>query len=55
MQESEPFCLDVAGEPDLTPAIKKRNRQIGYVTAFLTVFTLGTTEIFASWYSTQMD
>ncbi|MHA2024598.1 MAG: MFS transporter [Candidatus Thorarchaeota archaeon] len=54
MQESEPFCLDVNGEPDLTPDTKKRNRMIGYVTAFLTVFTLGTTEIFASWYSTQM-
>ncbi|MHA2395633.1 MAG: MFS transporter [Candidatus Thorarchaeota archaeon] len=54
MQESETFCLDVDGEPDLTPGIKKRNRMIGYVTAFLTVFTLGTTEIFASWYSTQM-
>ena len=54
MQESESFCLDVAGEPDLTPEIKKRNRMIGYVTIFLTVFTLGTTEIFASWYSTQM-
>ncbi|TET08072.1 MAG: MFS transporter [Candidatus Thorarchaeota archaeon] len=54
MQESEPFCLDVDGEPDLTPDIKKRNRMIGYVAAFLTVFTLGTTEIFASWYSTQM-
>ena len=54
MQESEPFCLDVDGEPDLTSDIKKRNRMIGYVAAFLTVFTLGTTEIFASWYSTQM-
>ncbi|MGY5863108.1 MAG: MFS transporter [Candidatus Thorarchaeota archaeon] len=54
MQESEPFTLDVEGSPDLTPDIKKRNRMIGYVTAFLTVFTLGTTEIFASWYSTQM-
>ena len=54
MQEPEQFCLDVDGEPDLTPDIKKRNRMIGYVTAFLTVFTLGTTEIFASWYSTQM-
>ncbi len=54
MQESEPFCLDGDGEPDLTLDIKKRNRMIGYVAAFLTVFTLGTTEIFASWYSTQM-
>ncbi|MFW9770359.1 MAG: MFS transporter, partial [Candidatus Thorarchaeota archaeon] len=50
----EPFVLDVDGTPDLTPSIKKRNRMTGYVTIFLTVFTLGTTEIFASWYSTQM-
>lgn len=50
----EQFCLDVEGTPDLTPEIRKRNRMIGYVAAFLTVFTLGTTEIFASWYSTQM-
>ncbi|MFW9974274.1 MAG: MFS transporter [Candidatus Thorarchaeota archaeon] len=55
MQESvEPFCLDIIGTPDLTPDIKKRNRMIGYITSFLTVFTLGTTEIFASWYSTRM-
>ncbi|MBY8996622.1 MAG: MFS transporter [Candidatus Thorarchaeota archaeon] len=50
----ESFCLDIDGEPDLTSDIKKRNRMVGYVTAFLTVFTLGTTEIFASWYSTRM-
>ncbi|MGD9397725.1 MAG: MFS transporter [Candidatus Thorarchaeota archaeon] len=50
----EPFILDVDGTPDLTSNVKKRNRMIGYVTAFLTVFTLGTTEIFASWYSTRM-
>jgi MFS family permease len=50
----EQFCLDVEGTPDLTPEIRKRNRMVGYVAAFLTVFTLGTTEIFASWYSTQM-
>ena len=50
----EPFVLDVDGTPDLTPDIKKKNRMIGYVTIFFTVFTLGTTEIFASWYSTQM-
>ena len=50
----EQFCLDVDGAPDLTPDIRKRNRLVGYVAAFLTVFTLGTTEIFASWYSTQM-
>jgi MFS family permease len=55
MHESvEPFVLDVDESPDLTPEVKKRNRLIGYVTIFLTVFTLGTTEIFASWYSTQM-
>ncbi|KXH73241.1 MAG: hypothetical protein AM326_00400 [Candidatus Thorarchaeota archaeon SMTZ-45] len=50
----EPFCLDIEGEPDLPPDTKKRNRMVGYVTSFLTVFTLGTTEIFASWYSTRM-
>jgi MFS family permease len=50
----EQFCLDIEGTPDLTPEIRKRNRMVGYVAAFLTVFTLGTTEIFASWYSTQM-
>ncbi|MGY5861589.1 MAG: MFS transporter [Candidatus Thorarchaeota archaeon] len=51
-QESyEPFCLDVEGEPDLSDAVKKRNRTIGYITSFLVVFTLGTTEVFASWYA----
>ncbi|MFX1606028.1 MAG: MFS transporter [Promethearchaeota archaeon] len=55
MHETEgSFCLDVAGEPDLTREIKKRNRMVGYITTFFTVFTLGTTEIFASWYSTRM-
>jgi DHA1 family multidrug resistance protein-like MFS transporter len=47
----EPFCLDEVGEPDLTVDVKKRNRMVGYVTAFLVVYTLGTTEIFASWYA----
>ncbi len=46
----EPFCLDVDGEPDLIPEIRKKNRVVGYITAFLVVFVLGTTEIFASWY-----
>lgn len=46
----EPFCLDVDGEPDLTPDIRKKNRLVGYITSFLVVFVLGTTEIFASWY-----
>ncbi len=51
-QESyEPFCLDVEGEPDLPDATKKRNRIIGYIASFLVVFTLGTTEVFASWYA----
>ena len=51
-QESyEPFCLDVEGEPDLPDATKKRNRMIGYIASFLVVFTLGTTEVFASWYA----
>ncbi len=51
-QESyEPFCLDVEGEPDLPKATKKRNRVIGYIASFLVVFTLGTTEVFASWYA----
>jgi MFS family permease len=53
-ETAEQFILDIDGSPDLTPEIRKRNRLIGYVTIFLTVFTLGTTEIFASWYSTQM-
>lgn len=51
-QESyEPFCLDVEGEPDLPDATKKRNRIVGYIASFLVVFTLGTTEVFASWYA----
>ncbi len=51
-QESyEPFCLDVEEEPDLPDATKKRNRIIGYIVSFLVVFTLGTTEVFASWYA----
>jgi MFS family permease len=53
-ETAEPFVLDIEGSPDLTPEVRKRNRLIGYLTIFLTVFTLGTTEIFASWYSTQM-
>jgi MFS family permease len=47
----EPFCLDEDDEPDLPEGIKKQNRIIGYIVTFLAVFTLGTTEIFASWYS----
>jgi DHA1 family multidrug resistance protein-like MFS transporter len=50
----EEFCFDTDENVDLTPEDRKRNRMVGYVAAFLTVFTLGTTEIFASWYSTQM-
>jgi len=51
-QESyDPFCLDVEGEPDLPDATKKRNRIVGYIASFLVVFTLGTTEVFASWYA----
>ncbi len=51
-QESyEPFCLDIEGEPDLPDAAKKRNRIVGYIASFLTIFTLGTTEVFASWYA----
>lgn len=46
----EPFCLDVDGEPDLTPEIRRKNRVVGYIATFLVVFVLGTTEIFASWY-----
>ena len=53
-ESAKEFVLEIEGSPDLTPELRKRNRLIGYVTAFLTVFTLGTTEIFASWYSTQM-
>ncbi|NHJ13801.1 MAG: MFS transporter [Candidatus Thorarchaeota archaeon] len=47
----EPFCLDIDGQPDIPPETKKQNRIVGYITAFLAVFTLGTTEIFASWYT----
>ena len=50
----EEFCFDKPGSPDLTLDAKKRNRIVGYIVTFLTVFTLGTTEIFASWYSTRM-
>jgi len=48
------FCLDSDESVILKSEDRKRNRMVGYVAAFLTVFTLGTTEIFASWYSTQM-
>jgi MFS family permease len=48
---SEMFCLDVEGEPDLPYITKKRNRLVGYLITFLVTLTLGTTEIFASWYS----
>ena len=51
---TDAFCLDTDESVDLTSEDRKRNRMVGYVAAFLTVFTLGTTEIFASWYSTQM-
>jgi MFS family permease len=47
----EMFCLDVEGEPDLPQIAKKRNRLVGYLITFLVTLTLGTTEIFASWYS----
>ncbi|MFX1331180.1 MAG: MFS transporter [Promethearchaeota archaeon] len=50
----EPFCLDVDGEPDLTPEIRRKNRVVGYITTFLVVFVLGTTEIFASWYVNRL-
>ena len=51
-QESyEPFCLDIEGEPDLPDAAKKKNRIVGYIASFLAIFTLGTTEVFASWYA----
>ena len=51
-QESyEPFSLDVEGKFDLPDAAKKRNRIVGYIVSFLVVFTLGTTEVFASWYA----
>ena len=47
----ELFCLDDEAEIDLPYEIKKQNRIVGYVITFLVVFTVGTTEIFASWYS----
>jgi len=48
---SEMFCLDEEGEPDLPQIAKKRNRLVGYLITFLVTLTLGTTEIFASWYT----
>jgi len=51
VDSSEMFCLDEEGEPDLPQMIKKRNRLVGYLITFLVTLTLGTTEIFASWYT----
>jgi MFS family permease len=51
VDSSEMFCLDEEGEPDLPQMAKKRNRLVGYLISFLVTITLGTTEIFASWYS----
>jgi MFS family permease len=50
-ENQEIFCLDEDGEPDLPQMAKKRNRLIGYAITFLVTLTLGTTEIFASWYT----
>jgi MFS family permease len=50
-ENPEIFCLDEEGEPDLPQIAKKRNQLVGYVIAFLVTLTLGTTEIFASWYT----
>ena len=47
----ELFCLNEEDEPDLPEGIKRQNRVVGYIITFLVVFTVGTTEIFASWYS----
>ncbi|MFW9956608.1 MAG: MFS transporter [Candidatus Odinarchaeota archaeon] len=52
---SEMFCLDEEGEPDLPQIAKKRNRLVGYLITFLVTLTLGTTEIFASWYISSED
>jgi MFS family permease len=50
-ENQEMFCLDEEGEPDLPQMTKRRNRLIGYTITFLVTLTLGTTEIFASWYT----
>jgi len=51
-RSGEPFCLDSdSSESDIPLASKRRNRLIGYLTTFLVTFTLGTTEIFAPWYT----
>ena len=53
-ETTEMFCLDIEGEPDLPSIAKKKNRLIGYVITFLVTLTLGTTEIFASWYTGEL-
>jgi MFS family permease len=53
-ETTEMFCLDVEGEPDLSSVAKRKNRLIGYVITFLVTLTLGTTEIFASWYTGEL-
>lgn len=48
---SEPFCIDDTEKVDMPLSNKRRNRLVGYISAFLVTFTLGTTEIFAPWYT----
>lgn len=50
-QPVEFFCLGDDEAVDLPSASKRRNRIIAYVSTFLVTFTLGTTEIFAPWYT----
>ena len=50
-QPVEPFCLGDDDSVDLPAASKRRNRIVGYIATFMVTFTLGTTEIFAPWYS----
>ncbi len=53
-ETTEMFCLDVDGEPDLPSIAKRKNRLVGYVITFLVTLTLGTTEIFAPWYTGEL-
>ncbi len=50
-QPIEPFCLGDDDSVDLPASSRRRNRLVGYISTFLVTFTLGTTEIFAPWYT----
>jgi MFS family permease len=53
-ENTDIFCLDEEDEPSFPQIAKKRNRLVGYVITFLVTLTLGTTEIFASWYTGEL-